>query len=185
MKAEAGPARFRTWRPQSVTNTIAPDCGIDLNRIGVAGHSAGGHLALWAASIGRIADGSSIRSEPLPLACAISLAGVVDLRQAWRLKLSGSVVETLLGGNPEEVPERYAAASPMELIPLGVPQLLVHGVDDDIVPLALSSAYTRASQFAGDDVSLVSLERPGHFEAIHPQLLVWPQIQAAIDDLFD
>lgn len=163
---------------------IAPDYGIDPAKIGVAGHSAGGHLALWASAIGQIPESSPIWSESLPLVCAISLAGVVDLRQAWRLKLSGGVVELLMGGSPEEVPDRYAAASPMELIPLGVPQLLVHGVNDEIVPFALSRAYLRAAQTVGDDAALLALEQTGHFEVIDPESSVWPAIESSIISRF-
>jgi pimeloyl-ACP methyl ester carboxylesterase len=126
------------------------------------GHSAGGHLALWAAA----------RPRPA-LAGAVAQAGVVDLWAAERLRLSASVVGELLRGAPAEPPARYAAASPRELLPLGVPQLLVHGARDDIVPVSMSRAYAEAAREAGDDVSLEVLDEDGHFEHLDPTTRAW------------
>jgi acetyl esterase/lipase len=162
---------------------VAEELSIDAERVMVMGHSAGGHLALWSAGIGRIPSTSPIHLKPLPLFAAISLAGVVDLREAWKLQLSGGVVGQLLDGSPEEVPERYAAASPAELIPLGVPQLLIHGEDDAIVPLSISESYTRSAIAAGDDVSLLALPKTDHFAVIDPESAVWPGMLTAIVSL--
>jgi acetyl esterase/lipase len=135
--------------------------GIPLDRIVTIGHSAGGHLALWAASAtGAVTD-------------VVSLAGVTDLEEAYRLGLSTDATGSFLGGSPSEVPERYAAASPMALLPLGVPMLLVHGDRDENVPVGLSIAFAGAARDAGDDVELVV--RPGidHFEVIDPSGESW------------
>jgi len=109
---------------------LAPQYALDLERLLLMGHSAGGHLALWVAGAGRLSPGDPLHvAQPssLSLRAVVALAGVSDLRRAWELGLSQGVVEELLGGRPEQVPERYAAASPQELLPLGVPQILVHG----------------------------------------------------------
>lgn len=163
----------------------AAELGIDPERVVVAGHSAGGHLALWSAGLGRVPESSEIRATPLPLRAAVSLAGVVDLREAWRLGLSGGVVRELLGGTPDELPERYSAASPIELAPLGLPQLLVHGERDDIVPIAISEGHFAAAREQGDDVTLFALPEADHFAVIDPESPVWPEMQAAILTLFD
>lgn len=163
---------------------LAPELEIDPERIVVAGHSVGGHLAIWAAALSRIAAESPIKAEPLPLRAAVSLAGVLDLREAWRLGLSGGVVRELLRGTPEDVPERYAAGSPIELVPLGIPQLLIHGANDDIVPLSISEGYAAAAEEAGDVVTLLALPNTGHFEVIDPESSVWPGMLAAILPLF-
>lgn len=89
--------------------TIAKERSLDMKRVVATGHSAGGHLALWLAKQGVV-----------PLKGIVLLALVADLRAAWELKLSNNVVEDLLGGSPEQVPERYRAASPMEMVPLGM-----------------------------------------------------------------
>ena len=65
---------------------------------------------------------------------AVSQAGALDLDELSRLGTSDDVVNQLLGGTPEEVPHRYARASPRRRLPIGVPLLLVHGERDDDVP---------------------------------------------------
>jgi len=159
---------------------VTPEHEIDPERIVVMGHSAGGHLATWAAGLGRVPKESPISGEPLPVRAAVSLAGVVDLREARRLRLSEDVVRELMGGTPDEVPDRYAAGSPAELIPLGVPQVLIHGAADDIVPLSISREYAQAATAAGDDVTLLALPNTDHFAVIDPASAVWPGILAAL-----
>src|SRR5262249_49354975 len=105
--------------------SIAAEFNLDLGHVITIGHSAGGHLAFWLAS------------EKKWLKGAIALAGVVDLRRAWELRLSSTVVADFLGGTPHEVPDRYAFASPIERLPLGIPQMLFHGTEDSSVPLEI------------------------------------------------
>jgi acetyl esterase/lipase len=160
---------------------LAPAYNLDLGRVPALGHSAGGHLALWLAGCGRIPEGDPIHVEdPLPLGGVVPLAGVADLRMAWQLGLSGRVVHDFLGGGPEEVPERYASASPAEMLPLGVRQVLVHGTADDIVPFEIARTYHDAALAAGDDVELVALPGAGHFELIDPRSREWPAVVSAV-----
>jgi acetyl esterase/lipase len=142
--------------------------GLDLRTVVAIGHSAGGHLALWAAS----------RAEArVRVTDAVAQAGVNDLREAARLGLSHDAAVKLLGGMPEARPERYRAASPIERLPLGVPQLLVHGEEDGIVPLAMSLAYHDAALAAGDSVDLVVLPATGHFEHLDPGSHAWQAVK--------
>ncbi len=134
----------------------------------------------------RVPAGSEIASaEPLPLHGAVALAGVVDLARAHALGLSADATGDFLGGSPEEVPDRYAAASPRALLPLGVPQLLVHGTADDSVPFELSEGYVEAARAAGDEATLLALPGTGHFEVIDPLSREWPEILAAIRELVE
>jgi acetyl esterase/lipase len=126
------------------------------------GHSAGGHLAVWAGA----RCGATL---------AVSQAGVLDLEDAWRRGLSSRAAGELLGGSPDDVPERYAAASPAAQLPLGVPQLLVHGRRDDTVPVEMSRAYALRARDAGDDVELVETDE-GHFECLDPASESWAAI---------
>jgi len=159
---------------------LAPLHGLDLERAITVGHSAGGHLAFWLAGRSRIPISDRLYGpEPLPLRGAISLAGVVDLRAAWEMGLSERVVEQLLGGGPDAVPERYAHASPYDLLPLGTRQILIHGTDDDIVPFEMSEHYAARAREAGDRVDLVSLVGMGHFEPIDPRSQAWPSVLEA------
>jgi len=131
----------------------------------VAGHSAGAQLALWLAAQGA-----------LPFLGATSLAGVCDLRRAWELKLSDSVVVQLLGGTPQQVPKHYALASPIELLPIKVPQRLLHGTADAVVPLEMSERFARASKNA----NLIKLPGANHFDLIDPRTKYWPTVLKSV-----
>jgi acetyl esterase/lipase len=115
------------------------------------GHSAGGQLALWAAS----------RADAL-----VAVRRVVAQAAVCNLAVAGAPAWDLLGGRPDDVPERYAAANPMQLVPLGVPTLLVHGADDETVPVQRSREYAAAARAAGDPVELVEPVPGGH--RLHP-----------------
>jgi acetyl esterase/lipase len=137
---------------------------IDLNRVCVAGHSAGGHLALCLAAF----EKSVTR--------VFSLAGVVDLRRAWELHLSNDAVVEFLGGSPAQVPEHYREASPMENRIAGL-QKLVHGTADDSVPYEISQRYAEIKRKSGEQVELITLKDIGHFEIVDPESTVWPEMQ--------
>jgi acetyl esterase/lipase len=148
--------------------TIGKEHRIDTGNVTVLGHSAGGHLAVWLASLANAPKRSEIAAKPLPLHAAISLAGVLDLRRARELRLSDNVVETFLGGTPAEVPDRYAATSPIALLPAKRLVALVHGTNDTVVPAEISRAYRRAANAAGDPAILMELPGCGHNEPIDP-----------------
>lgn len=149
--------------------TIAREHALDLGRVVIAGHSAGGHLALWL---------GARKGEPRAVRGVVALAAVSNLRQAWELHLSNDAVVGLLGGTPAEVGEHYADASPSELA-VGVPQRLVHGAEDDVVPIAMSRAYLEAKR-GREDVTLVEPPRCDHFDVIDPQSAAWPAVEGAV-----
>src|SRR5262249_10526596 len=108
--------------------TLAAKYPLDLGRVVATGHSAGGHLGLWLAARARLPPKSPLyRDNPLKLSGVVALGGPGDLRDfnTYAADICGSaVVERLLGGAPSAVPDRYASASPAELLPLKVPQVL-------------------------------------------------------------
>lgn len=160
---------------------LAEQYPLDLTRVAALGHSAGGHLALWATGRHRVSPSSEIYSpDPFPVRAAVSLAGVVDLRRASELRLSSGVTDELMGGSPGAYPERYAAASPLELVPLGRPAFLVHGTADGNVPFEISQRYYETAHAHGDAVTLIALPDVGHFELIDPRSAVWPQVAKTI-----
>jgi acetyl esterase/lipase len=156
----------------------APDSSaLDLGRVAVVGHSAGGHLALWAATRGR--GGAPGPAPRVRVAGVVGQAAVSDLYEASERDLSRGAARELLGGSPEQRPERYSATSPRQRLPLGVPTLLQHGLDDDTVPPALSRAFTEAARAAGDACELAEFHATGHMEflapshAVHAGLVAW------------
>ena len=150
---------------------------VDADRVATCGHSAGGHLALWLAARHRLADGVGARPRVRPVA-AVSQGGVCDLERAWRDDLGGGAVEGLLGPL-DEGSERLAAASPASLAPLGVPQILVHGTEDDTVPVSYSRDYAAADPLA----ELVELEGADHFDVIDASHAGWTVVAERLSSL--
>jgi acetyl esterase/lipase len=153
---------------------------LDLARVDVLGHSAGGHLALWAAGRNRLPSGSpgALASRPrVPLRRVISLAGVCDLAGAYR-DWHGGAVRALMGGSPERVPERFAAADPIRHVPLAMPVLLVHGVIDEVVSVNISRSYAAAALAAGGELELVEIdgEAGAHRAHIYPSGPTWDAV---------
>ena len=118
--------------------------------VAVLGHSAGGHLALYAAAEGGVD-------------AVVGLAAPSDLEMR-----PGPEVLALMGGSPDSVPDHYAAGSPIRRVPLGVPSLLVHGTRDEVVPPRRSRDFATAARAAGDDVTLVEPDAD-HREVIDPR----------------
>jgi acetyl esterase/lipase len=152
---------------------------LDLTRVIAIGHSAGGHLALWLAGRSKLPKTSDLyMSEPLPLSGAISLDGPPDLKATLSVQqpICGSpVITNLLGGSPEERPDRYRAASPIELLPLGVRQEILAGR----MFAAQVAPYEAAVKKSGELLRATVLADAGHFVFIDPQSEVWPQVMAA------
>jgi acetyl esterase/lipase len=149
-----------------------PRVALDLERVVAIGHSAGGQLAAWLPT----REAPSVR-----LRGVVAQAGVLDLRLASELRLSRSIVHRLLGGSPQQVPERYAAASPIQRVPLGVPVLLTHGERDDTVPPVMSEQFAGAARAAGDQVKLVLVPGQGHFGHLDPTGPLWAPVVKWLD----
>jgi acetyl esterase/lipase len=153
------------------------DAPLDLDRASVLGHSAGGHLALWAAGRERLPAGAPGGPPAVVFERVISQAGVCDLAGAHR-RWHGGAADALMGGSPQEVPERYALGDPLASVPLQIPALLVHGAIDDTVSIELGRRYARESRSAGGEVELVEIEGPAgaHRAHIDPRGVAWAAV---------
>lgn len=140
------------------------------------GHSAGGHLAVWLAARQRLPGGAPGAGPRVRPRGAVSQAGVLDLARAATDGLGNGACAALLGGDPDDVPERYAAASPAALLPIGVPVLLVHGARDDVVPATQSRDYAVAARAARDVVETIELPGADHFDVIEPESRGWAAV---------
>jgi acetyl esterase/lipase len=160
---------------------LAESFPIDTSRVMAAGHSAGGQLAFWLAARHHIPHDSILaQSQPnLGLRGVVALAGAVDLKLTMELgsfylfRNGPPAVRSLMGGTPGEFPERYAAADPAELLPLGVPQILVQGTDDDQIPPTLPGRWQQAAQRQGDHVEVKIVPGADHFDVVDPDSAGW------------
>jgi len=168
---------------------LANEHRLDLSRVVIVGHSAGGHLAMWAAARSRVPRSSALfMANPLAVRGVVDLAGPLDLTtniEGYEGLCRDRVITNLLGGMPAAVPQRYAEASPMKLLPLGVPQVVVLGEHEDYVPLPFARAYVEAAERAGDRARLLLIPGVGHFEIASPRAAIWPQVESAIRSLID
>lgn len=155
--------------------TLAERYPLDLDRITVMGHSAGGHLALWQALRPNLpADSPLYTADPLPVQRVISLAGITDLVAYHEVDNSCSeAVPRLMDGEPAQWPERYRQGSPSELLPATTPMVLVHGTADPIVPLDQATTLVAKAQLAGSDIRLLRIEGGGHFDLVFPGSVAW------------
>jgi len=164
--------------------TLSRQYHLDTSKETAMGHSAGGQLALWLAGRHRLPGDSELRTgrEQLSLACVVSQSGASDLRLFVDLVpgFSGDVA-TLLGGAAAEMPARWSDASPVDLLPLGVPQIMIHGQNDKVVPIEISREYAAAAREAGDHVEVLEFPDAGHFEVLYPQLAPWELTMAAVE----
>ena len=166
---------------------IAGKHGLDLNRVVVAGHSSGGHLAAWIAARPKLPASSPLFSkDPLRVKAVINLDGIADPLTFQPVESKACPTPALsrfMGGTPAEHPDRYRDASPVPFLPLGVPQefiggSLVRGFKDQI------EAYQAAAQAKGDTVTITALEGAGHFDMLAPRSPHWasvlPRFQALL-----
>ena len=160
--------------------TLARERHLDLTRVIAIGHSAGGHLAVWLAARPKLTDTSDLYSrDPLRLIGVVDLDGPADLKATLPLQqpvCGGPVITDLLGGSPDERPERYRDGSPIERLPLGVPLAFFAGR----MFAAHVAPYETASKRAGDSVVTTVLPAATHFVFIDPQSDVWPQVMGSV-----
>ena len=152
--------------------------GVDTSRVVTLGHSAGGHLAVWAAARPSLA-GSAWSDPAVPVTAAVSQAGVLDLAAATAEGLGGGAVQSFMGGS---VDDRYALADPTALVPLDVPVRCVHGTSDDTVPVSQSVDYVARATAAGGDAELVEVEGD-HFVVIDPTSDAWVKTLELLETL--
>ncbi len=146
---------------------------VDPERVVTIGHSAGGHLALLDAA--RDAGDATVRPRAV-----VGIAPITDVLRAHALG-SGETIEAFLGGGPDDLPDVYEAASPALQVPLGVPQLLVHGDHDEHVSAEVAADHVGAAREAGDDAVFELSAGHDHFTVVEPGSTAWAAVLAYLD----
>ena len=167
--------------------TMASSFPLDLNKVILMGHSAGGHLALWLAARKNLASNSPLYSpHPLSIKGVIALAAITDLKTYDKVgnSCSSSVIQ-LLNGSYDEVSQRYMEASPIQLLPIGVASRLVHGTLDSIVPIRQSQQYKDRARANNDDSQVIEIQHAGHFDMVSPYSEAWKVIKKVIRELVE
>ena len=165
---------------------LAESYPLDLARVIAAGHSAGGHLALWLAGRHHVPPGPLAGEPKVGLRGVVGVASAADLRLTIELggyfafSEGGPAVKRLMGGAPKDVPERYKAGNPGELLPLGVPQVLVQGTDDGQIPGKLPGMWADAARRQGDHVDVKMVPGVGHFELMDPEEKAFAAVKEAM-----
>ena len=160
---------------------FADEAHLRLDRVVVAGHSAGGHLALWAAARRRIASGPLAGLRSPPISAVVDIAGIPDLANDADTACGAAPVEAMAG--PARMGGRYADTSPAHMLPLHVRQLVVVGREDVTVRPAISEAYVRLARNSGDRIDFRVLPDAGHVEEIAPGTPGWDRIAPLIVEL--
>ena len=161
---------------------LAKNYPLDLTRTIAIGHSAGGHIAFWIAGRHHISPHSELflPRPRIALRGAVSLAGAVDLRLTLALAGSGifahdkEEVYRLMGGFPQDLPNRYRAGNPGDLLPLSAQQILLQGTLDDQIPSDLPQRWIDSSRRSGSKAELHLLEGLDHFDVMDPAQRAWP-----------
>lgn len=148
------------------------DAPLDLSQVVAVGHSAGGQLAVWAAARPTLPDDAPGAGPRVLARAVVSQAGVLDLALGAALMPSSTPTRALLG-DPRSNYERYVLASPRERLPLGIPQLVLHGDRDDTVSMRIATSYATAARAVGDPCELRVLTQTGHFEHIDAGAEAW------------
>lgn len=162
---------------------VARDSGqvVDPDRVVIAGHSAGGQLALWAAGRHLLPTRSPWYRPDQAVCGVVALSAVCDLASCYQQALGDHAAKVLMGGGPDEVGDRYRLADPIGLLPTGVPVRLIHGTADEVVPVQMSLDYARRARTAGDNAVCVLLPGVGHFELIDPLTGAWSHVLSAFE----
>jgi acetyl esterase/lipase len=162
--------------------SIAAEYSLDLNRVILMGHSAGGHLALWAAARSELPSKSPLSTpHPLPVRGVLALAPAPGLAALYKRRVGGGVVEKLMGGSPGRHRNRYRWVDLVQIAPT-TPQILIVGKLD--AAWAWSGlAYFNIAQARGDVIRLVEVPESGHFELIDPESSPWPLVMQEARDL--
>jgi acetyl esterase/lipase len=186
-RALAGGGWPGTFEDVAAGIDLLADLPVDTSRVIAVGHSAGGHLAAWAAGRAKLPSGTpgapgASGQGFVPLAGVIAQAAVLALADCARERVGGTAALDLMGGGPDDLPDEYRLADPIAAVPVEAPVLCLHSRGDDDVPFSYSERYVAAARAAAGRAGLVELSGD-HFTLIDPAAPDWAQVIAALPGL--
>lgn len=178
------PGTFQDWSAATdYVRTLAATYPLDLGRVIVVGHSAGGHAALWLAARHKLAPTKELADpDPLPMLAAVDLDGPGELRPdlGYNRAMCNDAADRLMGGTETTAPDHFAQASPSQLLPFGLPQTIVSAT---FVPLAAAQRYRDMAAATGDSVTIIDQTNSGHYEMITPGTPQEVQVETVVVNL--
>jgi acetyl esterase/lipase len=160
----------------------APRYHLDTRKVVALGHSAGGHLALWAAGRHRLPNSSPLwRADPLPIRAVVSLGGIGDLKgqgEVFAGACGPEPIPAIIGKASREDP--YADTSPAELLPLGARVVMISGAFDHVMPPFTGRAFVDKLRKAGDSADVIAIPDAGHFDVVIPTTEAWKAVAAVL-----
>ena len=181
-RAGAGGGWPRTFADIAAGIDLLADLPVDTSRVAAIGHSAGGHLAAWAAGRAALPPGAPGAAPRVTLTGVVSQAGVLALADCAREGVGGTAALDLMGGGPDDLPEQYRLADPIAAVPVAAAVLCVHSRSDDSVPFAYSERYVAAAARAGGTARLHETSGD-HFTLIDPATPDWQAVVEALPGL--
>lgn len=161
---------------------VLADLDVDTSAVVAIGHSAGGHLGVWAAGRSTLPPDAPGAGPRVAVTGVVAQAGVLELVRCAHDGVGGTAAPDLMGGTPADVPERYRVADPLAALPITAPVLCVHSRADAQVPFAQSAGYVAAATRAGATATLQEVHGD-HFTLIDPASPDWSVVVAALPGL--
>jgi len=160
----------------------APRYHLDAGKVVALGHSAGGHLALWAAARHRLPKSSPLwRADPLTIRAVVSLGGIGDLKgqgDVFAGACGAEPIPAIIGKAGRENP--YADTSPAELLPLGARVVMISGAFDHVMPPFTGRAFVAKLRKAGDNAEVIAIPDAGHYDVVIPTTEAWKTVAATL-----
>jgi acetyl esterase/lipase len=158
---------------------ILAELEVDTSRVVAIGHSAGGHLAAWAAGRRKLPRGVPGARPQVEITGVVAQAGVLALRSCAESALGGDAARIMMGGMPKELADAYRIADPLSAVPIPAPVICVHSRADDVVPFGQSVEYVTAATTAGGTATLHEVAGD-HFTVIDPSSAAWQLVVAEL-----
>ena len=161
----------------------AANYNLDTSRVVAVGHSAGAHLALWAASRGQLPRASPVYvPDPFRVRTVIGLGGLGDIQRATEVPAvcGPTIIPALIGQPSAARPDVYSDTSPSKMLPNGSRIVMITGADDQVTPPVYAQTYVDEVKAAGGTAELVIVPDAAHFDVVTASTPAWRLVSERI-----